>query len=55
MRILVNRRDAIGNNRRYSLLSVDVTCIDPDYIRFLKCDSDILACRNNFGLQPLSS
>lgn len=55
MRILVNRRDAIGNSHRYPLLSVDVICIDPDFIRVLNCDSDMLACRNNFGLQPLSS
>jgi hypothetical protein len=55
MRTLVHRRVALGNNHRYSLLSVDVICIDPDFIRFLKCDSDMLACRNNFGLQPSSS
>jgi hypothetical protein len=55
MRTLVHRRDALGNNHRYSLLYVDVTCSDPDFIRFLKCDSDLLTWRNNFGLQPSSS
>jgi hypothetical protein len=43
MRTLVHRRDALGNKHRYSLLYVDVTCIDPDFIRFLKCDTTMLA------------